>query len=143
MSAEGLQAAEEKMRAAGQPEEAVLAFARSYQRVEGGESAVVRSSELEAESLDPVSWPQAPSMEWNPPGHGDVYGALRRSGSLAALLEAGFRYAMISNIDNLGARVEPRIAAYLAAEGIPFLMETVIGTEAERKGGHLARRRSD
>ena len=98
---------------------------------------------LEAESLDPVSWPQAPSMEWNPPGHGDVYGALRRSGSLAALLEAGFRYAMISNIDNLGARVEPRIAAYLAAEGIPFLMETVIGTEAERKGGHLARRRSD
>jgi UTP--glucose-1-phosphate uridylyltransferase len=50
---------------------------------------------------------------------------------------------MISNIDNLGARVEPRIAAYLASEGIPFLMETVIGTEAERKGGHLARRRSD
>ena len=50
---------------------------------------------------------------------------------------------MISNIDNLGARVEPRIAAYLESEGIPFLMEAVIGTEAERKGGHLARRRSD
>jgi UTP--glucose-1-phosphate uridylyltransferase len=50
---------------------------------------------------------------------------------------------MISNIDNLGARVEPRIAAHLASVGIPFLMEVVIGTEAERKGGHLARRRSD
>ena len=50
---------------------------------------------------------------------------------------------MISNIDNLGARVEPRIASYLIKEGIPFLMEVVIGTEAERKGGHMARRRSD
>ena len=98
---------------------------------------------LLADSLDPVSWPAAPRLEWNPPGHGDVYGALKGSGVLAALLEAGFRYAMISNIDNLGARVEPRIAAHLVAAEIPFLMETVIGTEAERKGGHLARRRSD
>jgi len=28
---------------------------------------------------------------------------------LAALLEQGFRYAMISNADNLGSRLEPRI----------------------------------
>jgi UTP--glucose-1-phosphate uridylyltransferase len=256
MSADGLHAAEEKMRAAGQPEEAVQAFARAYQRVEAGESALLRSSELEpasdvptydelpdadphealahvaaiklngglattmglrhpkslieakagltfldiivgqtlalrrgqdirlplvlmnseatrdetekalerhpeldagvpvtfmqsmvpkldAETLEPASWPSAPGMEWAPPGHGDVYGALRRSGVLSALLDAGFRYAMISNIDNLGARVEPRIAAHMARERIPFLMETVIGSEAERKGGHLARRRSD
>jgi UTP--glucose-1-phosphate uridylyltransferase len=256
VSAEGLHAAEEKMRANGQTEEAVRAFARAYERVDAGESAVLLSSELEpasdvpsfdelpdadphealehvvaiklngglattmglrhpkslveareglsfldiiagqtvalrrqydirlplvlmdseatdeetmralgghpeldagvpptfmqsmvpkllADSLEPVSWPPAPPLEWNPPGHGDVYGALRGSGVLAALLDAGFRYAMISNIDNLGAQVEPRIAAHLAADGIPFLMETVIGTEAERKGGHLARRRSD
>jgi UTP--glucose-1-phosphate uridylyltransferase len=98
---------------------------------------------LEAESLRPVSWPPAPALEWCPPGHGDVYGALRRSGLLARLLEEGFRYAMISNSDNLGARVEPQIAAHMAAEGIPFLMEVVVGTEAERKGGHIACRRSD
>ena len=256
VSAEGLHAAEQKMRDAGQPEEAVLAFRRAYERVDAGESAVIRSAELEpasdvptfdelpdadphaalqhvasiklngglattmglrhpkslieakdgrtfldmivgqtlalrrrhqirlplllmnsestraetlealsrypeldtglpltfmqsmvpkleAESLEPVSWPAAPSGEWNPPGHGDIYGALRRSGALDALLDAGFRYAMISNIDNLGASVEPRIAAHLASQQTPFLMEVVIGTEAERKGGHLARRRSD
>jgi UTP--glucose-1-phosphate uridylyltransferase len=256
MSAEGLQAAEEKMRAAGQPEEAILAFRRAYERVDSGESAVLRSAELEpatdvptfddlpdadprtaleqvvsiklngglattmglrhpkslvearegrtfldiivgqtlamrrihgirlplvlmdseathaetaealtqypeldiglpltfmqsmvpkleADLLEPVSWPPAPGLEWNPPGHGDVYGALRRSGVLGNLLDAGFRYAMISNIDNLGARVEPRIAAHLASQEIPFLMEVVVGTEAERKGGHLAHRRSD
>ena len=98
---------------------------------------------LTADSLEPVSWPPAPELEWAPPGHGDVYGALRRSGILHQLLEAGFRYAMLSNSDNLGARVEPRIATHMAAEEIPFLMEVVEGTEAERKGGHLARRRSD
>ena len=57
---------------------------------------------LEADSLAPVSWPPAPALEWCPPGHGDVYGALRRSGMLDALLERGFEYAMISNSDNLG-----------------------------------------
>jgi UTP--glucose-1-phosphate uridylyltransferase len=256
MSVEGLRAAEDKMREAAQPEEAIQAFRANYERVDAGESAFLRSEDLEpvtevatfeqvaaldagdalervvaiklngglattmglrhpkslvkaregytfldiiigqllalrerydvrlplvlmnseatrsetlealgkypqldvglpldfmqsmvpkleAETLYPVSWPRDPALEWAPPGHGDVYGALRRSGVLAQLLEAGFRFAMISNSDNLGALVEPRIPAYMAAEGIPFLMEVVEGTEAERKGGHLARRRSD
>jgi UTP--glucose-1-phosphate uridylyltransferase len=98
---------------------------------------------LEEDTLEPVSWPGAPALEWCPPGHGDVYGALRRSGVLAALLDAGIRHAMISNADNLGATPDPRIAAFVACEGIPFLMEVVEGTEADRKGGHIARRRAD
>ena len=77
------------------------------------------------------------------PGHGDVYGALRRSGMLASLRERGIRYAMISNADNLGAQLDPRIVAHMAEQAIPFLMEVVQGTEADRKGGHVARRRSD
>jgi UTP--glucose-1-phosphate uridylyltransferase len=98
---------------------------------------------LEVDTLGPVSWPDAPALEWCPPGHGDVYGALRRSGMLAALRQAGYRYAMISNSDNLGSQVDARIAAHVAAEEIPFLMEVVQGTEADRKGGHVARRRAD
>jgi UTP--glucose-1-phosphate uridylyltransferase len=98
---------------------------------------------LDAETLVPVSWPKAPALEWNPPGHGDVYGALRRSGMLAALLELGFEFAMISNSDNLGATLDPRIAAHIYERQIPFLMEVVEGTEADRKGGHIARRRAD
>jgi UTP--glucose-1-phosphate uridylyltransferase len=98
---------------------------------------------LLADTLEPASWPANPALEWCPPGHGDVYGALRRSGMLATLLEHGFRYAMISNADNLGAAVEPRISSHMASERIPFLMETVLGTEADRKGGHIAARRSD
>ncbi|HTU97770.1 MAG TPA: UTP--glucose-1-phosphate uridylyltransferase [Solirubrobacteraceae bacterium] len=98
---------------------------------------------LDAETLEPVSWPPNPALEWNPPGHGDVYGALRRSGMLDALLERGFRHAMISNADNLGSSVDVRIAAHVAANELPFLMEVVQGTEADRKGGHVARRISD
>jgi UTP--glucose-1-phosphate uridylyltransferase len=253
MSAEGLRAAEEKMRAAGQTEESIRGFRRAYERVEAGESAYLRSEDLEpvsdvaalddvpeidpgaaladvavvklngglattmglrhpkslieareghsfldviigqvlalrdrhrvrlplllmnseatdrethealrrhpeadasefmqsmipkleAETLAPVSWPKEPALEWCPPGHGDVYGALRRRGVLRQLLDAGLRFAMISNSDNLGALVEPRIPAHMAQDGIPFLMEVIVGAETERKGGHLARRRAD
>jgi UTP--glucose-1-phosphate uridylyltransferase len=98
---------------------------------------------LDASTLAPVAWPDAPALEWCPPGHGDVYGALRRSGMLEALRGSGIRYAMISNADNLGAQLDPRIVAHMAAHEIPFLMEVVQGTEADRKGGHVARRRAD
>ena len=50
---------------------------------------------------------------------------------------------MISNADNLGATLDPRIARHVSSQRIPFLMEVVEGTEADRKGGHIARRRSD
>jgi UTP--glucose-1-phosphate uridylyltransferase len=98
---------------------------------------------LEAEELEPISWPSERSLEWNPPGHGDVYPALRSSGMLGKLLEQGYRHAMISNADNLGATTESRIPGYMEANDIPFLMEVVLGTEADRKGGHIARRRAD
>jgi UTP--glucose-1-phosphate uridylyltransferase len=98
---------------------------------------------LDAETLEPIEWRKEPSLEWNPPGHGDVYPALRGSGMLSALLDQGFHYAMISNADNLGATTDARIPAHLEQRGIPFLMEVVLGTEADRKGGHIARRKSD
>jgi len=98
---------------------------------------------LEADTLLPARWPAAPALEWCPPGHGDVYASLVGSGVLDALREQGFRYAMISNSDNLCATVDARIAAHLARERIPFLMEVVLGTAADRKGGHIARRRAD
>jgi UTP--glucose-1-phosphate uridylyltransferase len=249
-SADGLRAAEEKMRAAGQDPEAIRAFRSAYQRLVGGESGLLPSPELEpaegvetlgqlpdtdagdvlsrvavvklngglattmglrapkslvevhdgrsfldvildqattlrerhgiqmplllmnsqateeqtlaalgdapvehflqsvvpkldAQTLAPISWPLEPALEWAPPGHGDVYGALRRSGILESLLERGIEYAMLSNADNLGATVDPRIPAFLEAERIPFVMEVVEGTEADRKGGHIARRKSD
>jgi UTP--glucose-1-phosphate uridylyltransferase len=96
-----------------------------------------------ADDLQPVSWPPDPALEWAPPGHGDLYTALVTSGMLATLLEHGHRYAFVSNSDNLGAVLEPRILTWIARDEVPFVMEVARRTEADRKGGHLARRRGD
>ena len=97
-----------------------------------------REPKLRADDLQPVRWPADPELEWCPPGHGDIYPALTASGTLDALLGAGLRYAFVSNSDNLGALADVRIAAWLAAERVPFALEAVRGTPADRKGGHLA-----
>jgi UTP--glucose-1-phosphate uridylyltransferase len=91
------------------------------------------------ENLMPAEWPDDPSLEWCPPGHGDLYTALLTSGMLDALREHGYRYAFVSNSDNLGAVLDARILAWLAREEIPFAMEVTRRTEADRKGGHIAR----
>jgi UTP--glucose-1-phosphate uridylyltransferase len=99
-----------------------------------------KAPKLAADDLAPASWPADPALEWAPPGHGDLYPSLQSSGMLQALLDAGYEYAFVANVDNLGAVMEPRILAWLARKRIPFLMEVADRTEADRKGGHLARR---
>jgi UTP--glucose-1-phosphate uridylyltransferase len=64
------------------------------------------------------------------------------SGLLDQLLERDYRYAFVSNADNLGAVLDPRILGWIAREEVPFVMEVAERTEADRKGGHLARRRT-
>jgi len=98
-----------------------------------------REPKIRASDFQPVQWPADPELEWCPPGHGDIYPALAASGTLDALLGAGLRYAFVSNSDNLGALADVRIAAWLAARQVPFALEAVRGTPANRKGGHLAR----
>jgi UTP--glucose-1-phosphate uridylyltransferase len=102
-----------------------------------------KEPKLLVEDLTPAEWPDNPALEWCPPGHGDLYTALLTSGMLEDLLERGFEYAFVANSDNLGAVLEPRILAWLRANEVPFLMEVTERTEADRKGGHIARRKSD
>jgi UDP-N-acetylglucosamine pyrophosphorylase len=80
-------------------------------------------------------------LNWNPPGHGDIYAALLASGLAERLLALGKRYMFVANADNLGATAEPAILGYFAQSGAPFLMETAERTKADAKGGHLARNR--
>ncbi|MCW3040005.1 MAG: UTP--glucose-phosphate uridylyltransferase [Solirubrobacterales bacterium] len=96
---------------------------------------------LRADDLMPVDWPANPAMEWAPPGHGDLYPALVASGMLRQLRDAGYRYAFVSNADNLGATMSWRLLGWFAQTGAPFAMEVAARTAADRKGGHLARRR--
>jgi UTP--glucose-1-phosphate uridylyltransferase len=98
---------------------------------------------LVRETLEPVAWPEDPELEWCPPGHGDVYASLLVSGMLETLLDAGKRWAFVSNADNLGATLDGRILAWIAREELPFVSESCPRTEADRKGGHLAVRKAD
>ncbi|MFO8163292.1 MAG: UTP--glucose-1-phosphate uridylyltransferase [Thermodesulfobacteriota bacterium] len=91
------------------------------------------------ENLRPGAWPLDPSCEWNPPGHGDIYFALITSGMLNQLLSKGYKYAFISNSDNLGGVLDEAILGYFASHNFPFMIEVAEKTDTDIKGGHLAR----
>ena len=102
-----------------------------------------REPKLRSSDLTPVSWQRDPDLEWCPPGHGDLYTALRGTGLLERLLDQGYERVFVSNSDNLGAVPDARIAGWLAESGAPFAIEAVRRTASDRKGGHFARRISD
>ncbi len=77
---------------------------------------------------------------WAPPGHGNLYLALRCSGLLDELLRRGMRWAFVSNADNLGAAPDAGILGYLAEHGLDFALEVTPRTPADVKGGTLVRR---
>lgn len=57
-----------------------------------------------ADTLKPCpNHAQGDKQHWYPPGHGDLYESLVRSGILDRLLAQGKEYLFVSNSDNLGA----------------------------------------
>ncbi len=102
-----------------------------------------KEPKLLEKDLTPVSWPKDPSLEWCPPGHGDIYTAMTATGLIEQLLAAGYRRVFISNSDNLGAVPDPKLAGWFAGSGSPFAIEAVRRTPSHRKGGHFATRTSD
>jgi UTP--glucose-1-phosphate uridylyltransferase len=61
---------------------------------------------------------------------------------LDALIGKGYKYAFISNSDNLGATMDEALLGYFASHDHPLIIEVADRTDADRKGGHLARLRS-
>jgi UTP--glucose-1-phosphate uridylyltransferase len=57
------------------------------------------------------------------PGHGDVVKALPASGALAALRSRGVEVVTVSNVDNLGARVDPVVIGMHLLGGAPLTLE--------------------
>ena len=71
------------------------------------------------EDFAPAVWPKNPELEWNPPGHGDIYTAIYTSGVLKSLLDNGITYAFISNSDNLGATLDASLLGYFSENRFP------------------------
>lgn len=95
---------------------------------------------LDQETLLPVQNCES-KHKWCPPGHGDLYTALVSSGLLKALLQANRRFAFISNADNLGGFLDPKLLGAFISSKKPLLLEVTDRTFADRKGGHLARKK--
>lgn len=99
-----------------------------------------RVPKVRASDLAPTDHPDE-SLNWCPPGHGDLYPALYTSGLLDTLLAHGFTHAFVSNADNLGATASPAIFGWMLESALPFVMECARRSPADTKGGHLARHR--
>jgi len=98
-----------------------------------------KAPKVTAADLTPATWEAQPSHEWCPPGHGDLYPAMLGSGTLDKLLGKGFKYMFVSNSDNLGATMDLKLLTYFVSTGAPFMMEVATRTDADKKGGHLAK----
>lgn len=98
-----------------------------------------KAPKVTASDFTPATWPEDPKCEWCPPGHGDLYPAMLGSGTLEKLLAKGFKYMFVSNSDNLGATLDMKILTFFAESKAPFMMEVAARTDADKKGGHLAK----
>lgn len=98
---------------------------------------------VNASTMEPAEWTKNTTKEWCPPGHGDLYPSLVGSGKLKTLLAQGVKYMFVSNSDNLGATLDMELLAYFAKSDKSFLMECCERTENDKKGGHLATRKTD
>ena len=67
------------------------------------------------------------------PGHGDLLSCIRSSGTLAELERRGVESVIVSNVDNLGARVDPVVV------GMHLLAQTPLTVEVVAKGRRLRR----
>jgi len=100
-----------------------------------------KAPKVTAADFTPAAWEKEPGHEWCPPGHGDLYPAMLGSGTLDKLLGKGFKYMFVSNSDNLGATMDLKILTHFVKTGAPFMMEVADRTEADKKGGHLAKKK--
>jgi UTP--glucose-1-phosphate uridylyltransferase len=68
------------------------------------------------------------------PGHGDLPDALLRSGLLGRFVERGGRHVTVTNIDNLGASLDPTIVGFHLTHGLPVTCEVVDKLETDKGG---------
>jgi UTP--glucose-1-phosphate uridylyltransferase len=68
------------------------------------------------------------------PGHGDLPDALRRSSLLARFVEGGGRHVWITNLDNLGATIDPALLGHFIERDKDVMVEAA-PKETGDKGG--------
>ncbi len=60
---------------------------------------------------------------YHAPGHGDFFGGIRDSGVLGQLINRGVKYVLFSNVDNLGATIDPVVLGHHILAKNPMTVE--------------------
>ncbi|KAF7428191.1 UTP-glucose-1-phosphate uridylyltransferase [Pleurotus ostreatus] len=76
-------------------------------------------------------------FDWCPAGNGDIYNTIMRSGMLDQLLLQGKEILFVSNLDNLGATVDPQILQHMVATETDFMLEVVEKRRGQAKSDIL------
>lgn len=82
--------------------------------------------------------PADPAEAFAAPGHGDFVSGLDRSGILERFMREGGRYLTFSNVDNLGASLDPAIIGWHIKSGNEMTIEVASKIPGD-KGGAPAR----
>ena len=59
---------------------------------------------------------------WYPPGSGEVFSGLARSGLLDQFTKAGKEYMFISNVENLGATIDCKVPIFFLSKNTNFFL---------------------
>jgi hypothetical protein len=132
MSADGLKAAEQKMRDAGHSDEAIRAFRSAYKRLEGGDSGMMPTDELEP-AADVPSLDELP--EGDPAGALEQFAVVKLNGGLAttmglrspkSLLEAREGRTFLDIIIGQTLALRRRFGVRLPLEDVPHVQKRII-----------------
>lgn len=87
------------------------------------------------DTLSPLPQSKDERNHWYPPGSGEIFTCMDRSGLLEHFLSEGKEYLYIANVENLGASVDLRILDFLAHSSIEFLLELTNRISTDVSGG--------
>jgi len=89
------------------------------------------------DTLAPVSDASTNDDSWYPPGSGEVFTGMHRSGLLEQFLKEGKEHMFVSNVENLGGTVDLKLLEHLAGDGskLEFLIEVTNRISTDESGG--------
>ncbi|PRP89047.1 UDP-glucose pyrophosphorylase [Planoprotostelium fungivorum] len=90
---------------------------------------------MHKDTLAPVAKSKDERQFWIPPGSGEVFQGLMRSGLLEKFRSQGKEFLFISNIENMGATIDLRLLNNIYSEQVDFQLELTNRLSTDHHGG--------
>jgi len=95
-----------------------------------------RYPRLDSTSKLPLPVNSNEKENWYPPGHGDFLCSFVNSSIFPTILKSK-KYIFLSNVDNIGAIVDPKIAKLVSDKDLDFCIELIPKSKNDLKGGTI------